>query len=138
MKPPRINFILLAVFLYCSEIFIGSSNAIALAPKPPEVAALEMSFRKSNGRIEVDTTLKNIGPKPIHGLTAVYHFFAIDHHPLTTQRTKIDEPVLMPEAEAVIHAQLEEPARVLTAEFSAVDEKGHEFRVRNAGPFNVE
>lgn len=127
-----------AVILLCAGAFLQGPRAIANAVKPPEVEVLEMTLQRNEGRIEVDTTVKNLSPKAINGFTAVYHFFAFGHQPITTQRTKLDEPVFAPGAESTIRAQLGEPARAVSVEFAAVDEHGHEYRVKNAGPFNID
>lgn len=127
--------------LLCTAIFLSgfavfTSNA--KEPKPPEVEVTDMAIHREGGLIAVDTTLKNVGSKPIRGLTAIYHFFAPGHLPITTQRTETDEPVLNPGVESTIHAQLGQPARATEVEFSAVDASGRELRVKNAGPFPIE
>lgn len=133
----RIAFIGAAVFLFATADFMHNSTANA-ASKPPEVEVTEMSLHRKEGRIEVDTTVRNVGPKTLNGLTAVYHFFAPGHVPITTQRTAVDESVLPAGADAAVHAQLEEPARAVSVEFSAVDGSGRELRIKNAGPFPIE
>lgn len=125
-----------ALFLCCAPTF--SLNAAPAATKPAEVEVIDISLQRKAGLIEVDTTVKNVSPKAINGLTAVYHFFAVRHVPVTTQRCQIDEQSIAPGEESTIRAKLEEPARAITVEFSAVDSNGHELRVKNAGPFSIE
>ncbi len=136
MQPARTLFILTGLFLL--YFFSFTSGATPLAPKPAEVEVTEMTLHRKNGLVEVDTTVKNLNLKPLRGLTAVYRFYSISHEPVTTQRTTIDEGDLAAGAETSIHAQLEEPARAVTVEFSAVDINGKELRVKNPGPFSIE
>ena len=136
MQRARTMFILAGLFLFYFSTFIQS--ATPMAPKTADLEVTEMTLVRKAGFVEVDTTVKNLNLKPLRGLTAVYHFFSINHEPVTAQRTTIDEGDLAPGAESTIHAQLEEPARAVTVEFSAVDGKGKELRVKNAGPFRIE
>lgn len=136
MQFSRKTFILAVVFLCYSANL--SLNAAPPAAKPAEIEVKEISIQRKEGRIEVDTVLKNISAKPVAGLTAVYRFYAAGHAPVTTQRTKIDESLLGPGEESNIRAQLDDQARAITVEFAATDGNGKELRVKNAGPFPIE
>ncbi|MDQ2901915.1 MAG: hypothetical protein M3Y07_19280 [Acidobacteriota bacterium] len=106
--------------------------------KAAEIEMTEVSVKRSEGLVNIDTRARNVGEKPIRGLTLVFQFFGPQHVPLTSQKAKVEEESLEPGGEAAIYAQLNDPPRAVTLEISAVDEPGHDLRVAKPGPYPIE
>ena len=106
--------------------------------KPPDIEMLEVSAKRSEGLIAIDSKVRNVGEKPIRGLTVIFEFFGPGHVPLTTQKATVEEDTLDKGEEATIRAQLNDPVRAVSVEVSAVDEPGHDLKVVKPGPYPIE
>ena len=106
--------------------------------KPPDIEMLEVSAKRSEGLIAIDSKVRNVGEKPIRGLTVVFEFFGPGHVPLTTQKATVEEETLDKGEEATIRAQLSDPVRAVSIEISAVDEPGHDLKIVKPGPYPIE
>ncbi|MGI8991706.1 MAG: hypothetical protein ACR2I2_19260 [Bryobacteraceae bacterium] len=106
--------------------------------KAPEIEMTEVSARRTEGLVDIDARARNVGEKPIRGLTLVFQFFGPERAPLTSQKATVEEESLAPGGETAIHAQLNDPPRAVILEISAVDEPGHDLRVAKPGPYPIE
>ncbi len=107
-------------------------------PKPPDIEMLEVSAKRNEGLIAIDSKVRNVGEKPLRGLTVIFEFFGPGHVPITTQKATIEEETLDKGEEAMIRAQLNDPVRAVSLEISAVDEPGHDLKVVKPGPYPIE
>ncbi len=107
--------------------------------KQPEIRVVETSARRGQQLIALDARVRNTGEKPIEALILLFDFQAAGGGlVISTQKTGIDEPVLEPGAEAVVHVQLRDHVRAVRYKLQAVDEAGHDIKVINPGPFLIE
>ena len=126
------------IALIFAALTLSGADKKPKKPKPPDIEVIEVSAKRSEGLIAIDSKVRNVGEKPIRGLTIVFEFFAPGHVPLTTQKATIEEEILNKGEEAMIRAQLNDPVRAVSIEISAVDEPGHDLKIVKPGPYPIE
>ncbi|MDQ6706155.1 MAG: hypothetical protein M3Z85_09320 [Acidobacteriota bacterium] len=124
--------------LISAALALSGADKKPKKPKPPDIEMLEVSAKRSEGLISIDSKVRNVGEKPIRGLTVIFEFFGPGHVPITTQKATVEEETLDKGEEAMIRAQLNDPVRAVSLEISAVDEPGHDLKVVKPGPYPIE
>ena len=107
-------------------------------PKPPEVELLEVTAHREEGRINVDGRVKNVGEKPVKGLTVLYDFLDSDKHVIASMKGDVEEALLEPGAEAEFHAQLQAPPRATSFQVNFADGGGKDLRPAKSEIFPIE
>ncbi|MDQ6700019.1 MAG: hypothetical protein M3Z36_07520 [Acidobacteriota bacterium] len=124
--------------LMIAALTLSGADKKPKKPKPPDIEMLEVSAKRNEGLIAIDSKVRNVGEKPLRGLTVIFEFFGPGHVPITTQKATIEEETLDKGEEAMIRAQLNDPVRAVSLEISAVDEPGHDLKVVKPGPYPIE
>src|SRR5258705_10616078 len=106
--------------------------------KPPDIEILEASAHRGEVTILIDGRIRNSGEKAIKELTLLFHFMAPGKQVVTTQKGKIEEPILGPGEEAAFHMELNGPPRSVEFQIDAADGVGRELRVGMGGQFPIE
>ncbi len=106
--------------------------------KGPDVELLDVGAKRGESLVTVDCRVRNIGEKPIRGLTLIFEFFGPGRVPITTQKATVDEESLAVREESTVRAQLSDPVRAVTFEISAVDEAGRDLKVAKPGAYSIE
>jgi hypothetical protein len=117
---------------------MASALAQKKQPKPPEVELLEVTAHRDEGRINLDGRVKNVGEKPIRGLTVVYDFLDSDKHVISSGKGGIEEASLVPGDEAEFHAQLQAPPRATSFQVNFEDGGGKDLRLAKSEILPIE
>ena len=98
---------------------------------------LEVSAHRSGDRIAVDGRVRGLRPKAVVGLVLLFDFLAPGGAVITTQKGPTGEKILSG-AEIAFHVQLRDEARAVQYRLGAEEASGHELRLANTGPFDIE
>ncbi len=107
--------------------------------RPPELEVVEFAARRtSDGRLEIDGRVRNIGTRPQEKV--VLHFYAIspDGKVVTTQNGTLPEPVLAPGEESAFQWQARDHVRAVNINIGAENRAGDELAILKPGPYPIE
>lgn len=126
-----ISCLMLATLLYAA----GEKRK---PPKPPDLEVIELTARRTEGRILVDFRIRNSGLKTLENVVVLLDFLAPENKVVTTQRAEIEPAILDPGEEAEFHGQLRDPARAVRCRINSQDGAGRELTVSGSGPFVID
>jgi hypothetical protein len=107
-------------------------------PKPPEVELLQVAAHREETLINIDGRVKNVGEKPLRGLTVLFDFLDSDNHVLASMKGGVEEPALSPGDETEFHAQLQAPARATSFQVNFADGGGKDLRLAKSDVLPIE
>ncbi len=107
--------------------------------KPPDLEIVDFAIRRTTeGTLELDGRVRNIGPKPIEKLVLVFRITSPDGKTVTTQKGTAPDPVLEPGQEFRFEWQTRDHVRAVSVEIGAVNRSGDELLVVKPGPYPIE
>jgi hypothetical protein len=106
--------------------------------KSSDVEILEVTAHRQEGRISLDGRLLGHRAKPIQGIVLLFDFLSSSAGVITTQKYPTGEQMLASGDEISFRAQLRDAPRAVRYRLNAEDWQGHELRVGNAGPYDIE
>jgi len=108
--------------------------------EPGTAEIVEISIRRLAGErlIAIEGRVRNVGEKPIKGLTLVFSIVGPNGQEVSSQRGKVDDGVLDPGEESEFHWQMNDHARAVEVLVKASGGDDFDVPVRNAGPYAIE
>ncbi|MCL4402926.1 MAG: hypothetical protein M1436_09740 [Acidobacteria bacterium] len=119
-------------------MLLGTCVSGAGKKKQFEIGVEETVAQRGDQTISVDARVRNTGDRAIEALILVFDFMAAGNQVITTQQIPVDDEVLEPGKETVVHAKMRDEVRAVRYRVNATDKAGHDMAVRKAGPYVIE
>ena len=97
--------------------------------KPADVAVIEASVHRSDGKVALEGRVENRSAKTINGLTLYFDFIGTDGQVISTKRSPVDEDVLQPGGESSFHFETADPVRAVEYRIRGTEASGRDLRV---------
>ncbi len=107
-------------------------------PKPAEIEIVEITARRSEGRVSLDGRVKNTGERPAMGVVLFFDFMAPGRQVITTKRGNLEIETLDPGEEAEFHVYAPEPPRAVEIRVQVQDSSERDLKVIKPGPYAIE
>lgn len=128
---------LIAAFLLIATLLYPQTKK-SKNQKGPEAAIEKIEVRREGDVVTLDGTVKNIGVRPLPGITLHFEFFAPNRESLTVQNGPIDSAVVEPGDEGEFKLQVKYPARAVEVKVEAFDKDRRDLNLAKNGPFPID
>jgi len=128
---------LIAAFLLIATLLYPQTKK-SKKHKGPEAAIEKIEVHRDGDVVTLDGTVKNIGIKPIQGMTLHFEFFAPNRESLTILNGPVDAAVIEPGDEAEFKLQVKYPTRAVELKVEAFDKDRRDLSLAKNGPFPID
>ncbi|MFN0103069.1 MAG: hypothetical protein ACKV2U_13385 [Bryobacteraceae bacterium] len=128
---------LIAAFLLIATLLYAQGKK-SKKPKGPDAVIEKIEVRRDGDVVLLDGTVKNLGLKPIHGMTLHFEFFAPNKESLTIQSGPVDAAFIEPGDEAEFRLQVKYPTRAIELKIEARDKDHRDLNLDKNGPYRID
>ena len=128
---------LIAAFLLIATLLYPQTKK-SKKHKGPEASIEKIEVHRDGDIVTLDGTVKNIGIKPIQGMTLHFQFFAPNREALTNMNGPVDAETIEPGDEAEFKLQVKYPARAVEVKVEAFDKERRDLNLAKNGPYPID
>lgn len=107
-------------------------------PRPAEIEVLAASAHRTQGMINADGRVRNVGERAAVKLVLLFDFMTTGRRVITTQRGAVEPEVLEPGQEVEFRVEMKDAVRAVEFRIQAEEIDGRELKVSRGGPFPIE